>query len=408
MNELSAGPVAPRDCPGRSSPGTGAAVPSPRAGVEAGRIVWLDVLRAVAVLLVAVGHVFMVGINGWQTVNLWLPLPEGPVFGPDGYARNPVGAWGDIVTRRTGANVAGLGVGVFFLVSGYVILRTVDCTPPLEFLVRRAFRIFPLLIVAVLGTAAGTALYCGWAGAASPHSVRAVLFSAFAVADLAGAFPVLPVLWTLRTELAFYLLIAIVACAVPRIRLGTLAGMAAGCLGGVFAVVACRDGSLLPEPMLLVAATVGGMLVHVSFMLIGAALYRGQSEGRMAAGAAVAGVIGAIYLLAASLPLRPEAPVISPADAFYSVLVFAGAAWLRPGGAWTVPLRWIAAISYPLYLVHVPLAWAGLVLLARAGLGPTLSGVLSLAATVLLAWALHVLVERPGNRLGRLVARGAA
>lgn len=375
---------------------------------ETGRIVWLDVLRAVAVLLVTMGHVFMVGVNDGPTVSLWLPLPEGPLFGPDAYQQNVIGRLGDVLTRSTGANVGGLGVGTFFLISGYVILQTIDRTPPLAFILRRVFRIFPLCIVASLAAAGVTALYCAWAGGASPHSVRSVLFSAFALADFVGAFPVIPVLWTLRTELVFYALIAATACAVPRIRLGTLVGLAVGCLCAVLAVEACRNGALLPAPVLLVAVQVSGMLVYVTFMLVGAALYRGHSEGRRAAGAAIAGVIGVVFLLAAGPFFRAGPLGVSLADAFYSILLFVAAAWLKPRGAWTAPLRWVADISYPLYLVHVPLAWACLVVLAGAGLGPTLSGFLSLVLVMLLAWALHLGVEKPGNRLGRRLSRGVA
>jgi peptidoglycan/LPS O-acetylase OafA/YrhL len=67
--------------------------------------------------------------------------------------------------------------------------------------------------------------------------------------------------------------------------------------------------------------------------------------------------------------------------------------------------RWTSELSYSLYLVHLPLNLAanelGKQWLGTGGAARALSRVAALAASVVVAWALHTVVERPMMRLRR-------
>ncbi|WP_177325209.1 acyltransferase family protein [Pseudomonas umsongensis] len=101
----------------------------------------------------------------------------------------------------------GAGVVVFFLTSGYIITHVLQSESTLEFLLKRFFRIYPLFIVAVLMEG----LF--------DHYLRGVAFPPFSVwvprLLLIGDFFGTPlalggVEWTLRLEIAFYIVMAIV------------------------------------------------------------------------------------------------------------------------------------------------------------------------------------------------------
>ena len=70
------------------------------------------------------------------------------------------------------------------------------------------------------------------------------------------------------------------------------------------------------------------------------------------------------------------------------------------------PLPWLGAISFSLYLIHIPL----LLMLSAAAPG-VLSGAwvpALVAITLLVAWIFYRLVELPSRELGRLLASPSA
>ncbi len=374
---------------------------------DAGRIVWLDCLRALATLLVVWGHTFLVGLNDPATTRRWIPTIDGFVFGPDTVSRNVQGFWADALTTYTGVSVGGTGTAAFFLVSGFIILRTVDRTSPGDFLVRRCVRIFPVCAVAVVGTALLTALYCAHAGVPQPHDLRNVVLSSLALSDLIGSFATIPVLWTLSVEMAFYLLVAVLALATRRIEFGTIAAAALACLAFVMAVRSPVLAPHLSQYVLIKLILLTQVAVYVSFMLLGCVLYRGYSDNRPGAAVLYGTLVGALFL-AGHLEFRARGGFylgVSVMDAILSVTIFLLAFAAKPRGAWTAPLSRIADISYPLYLVHTPLGWGVLAWLGYQGLGMNAAGYLSIAAVMLVAWVLHVGVEQPSHRLGRWLSR---
>jgi peptidoglycan/LPS O-acetylase OafA/YrhL len=104
-----------------------------------------------------------------------------------------------------------LGVMVFFVLTSLVLMWSLERRPhTLDFYIRRAFRIYPLAMTAVL---------CAWLlhvpvsgtpadpfGFAQPH-LKDLLVSLALLQDIIPARPVLSVLWTLPYEVHMYLLL---------------------------------------------------------------------------------------------------------------------------------------------------------------------------------------------------------
>ncbi|MBK2092375.1 acyltransferase [Francisella philomiragia] len=95
---------------------------------------------------------------------------------------------------------------VFFMISGYIILHVINYETPLEFIVKRIFRIYPLLIVAILLQVA-LAYYI--------HDTVTPIKTIMIQMSLMGDFFNTPealggVEWTLRLEVIFYLFMAVI------------------------------------------------------------------------------------------------------------------------------------------------------------------------------------------------------
>lgn len=264
-----------------------------------------------------------------------------------------------------------LAVDVFFILSGFVLahsLRHASAFAP--FAVRRGFRLLPVYLVTAL--AAGVALgrpvpLADWLVAAPLIGRQPLNFPAWSITwelylPLAVVLVRLsPPRWSVRPLLA----IALVALAVIDIRVAGGEG-----LYGWRAALGLSAGALLYRAKLEVPGPAGGW-----FALLVAGMAAGQSWP----------------ILAAIVPFAATGAVLAGRT---GKSLFAAA-----------PFQWLGAISYTLYMVHIPVLAA-----AQAWLGERIDAnaaakLAILAASIAAAAALTLAIERPANRLGHRLSR---
>lgn len=369
------------------------------------RIVFLDSLRAIAILVVLWGHVFLVGINDPATVSVWVPDVKGLAFGPNTITDNIHGQIGLWAMLKSGVSAGALGVSLFFIISGFVILRTVDRTRPLPFMIQRFFRIVPVCLFCVVLVAGITYVYCASRGLPQPNSLSSVLTSALAANYFNGAFATIPVLWTLEIEMIFYVIMAFGVVAFRRLGYKELIFISLLCLLFV-ALFAATSG--LGKTRSDLFRHFSSIFVHISYMMVGAFIYRVYESGARVRGMAMAVLAFAIYLSCFQLYAEATAymnigsnlpSAISGLVIFLLGLVMGMQGWLF------APLRWVASISYPLYLLHIPLAWGVVYFGAFHGLGMNASALIATLVVVLLAWATHKAIELPSQALGKRLSK---
>jgi peptidoglycan/LPS O-acetylase OafA/YrhL len=369
-----------------------------------GRIVFLDHLRGLAVLLVVWGHIFMIGINGFHEMVPWMPNLQGPLFGSEAPTTNIHGLIGLFLVLKFGISAGGLGVAVFFVISGFVILKTIDAINPADFLVRRFFRIVPLNAFVCICISLLLFAYCRLENIPAPSSLKSVIVSSFAANYYFESFTILPVLWTLEAEIAFYLVIALVVTLFGRLGFLGLLGTSATCLVLITAANSPIVARWMAPQALALLSHLSVLLIHIAFMLVGAVIYRGVTSARPAVTTGYAVAALALCLtsyetfryLSGGQHVGYHIPDILAALLIFTLALIAG---LK--GRWLSPLKFLGDISYPLYLVHIPLGWWLLAASAHVGFGMYVSACLSASACILVSWILHVWVETPTQRLGR-------
>jgi peptidoglycan/LPS O-acetylase OafA/YrhL len=304
-----------------------------------------------------------------------------------------------------------LGVELFFIISGYVVLLSAQGKTVSQFFVSRATRLYPAYWVACtltfgvvrwLGPAMSAA---GW----SPLfdvSARTYLVNLTMLQSFLGYGNVDGVYWTLTIELLFYFWVA-VAIAFGWLRhlplvlaswLGYAAWAGTGYDQGLFGEV------FFPRYAPFFAA---GMVFYLLQTGQGRrwqlyALLAGAFGLSMRSGKTVALEMTTFFHDTSSVPITCGIIAL-----FFLLFLLIAQRRLRLAGtAW---LAWAGALTYPIYLLHHNM---GYVALQRLG-GSTNKYVLLvglLLATAGLAYGLHVLVERRygkllGQRLQRLLAR---
>lgn len=365
------------------------------------RLDTLDGLRGLAALAVVFFHFFV----RWAD----------PHFDPTLY---PHGDW---LAQLWPMQVAGrFGVLLFFLVSGFVIMMTLERSKGvLDFTVRRAARLWPTMLVCatistVLINASGVAYVyenvSRWQVTPVEY-ISSVLFippdltaNLFNIAQADRPRWVEGVYWTLWCEVRFYALIALVYLASPRRHfLWAWAGIQCASTVLQFALV---GGYGMPGPLVL--ALQPDLLC---WFTLGLVAWRWRSEG-LTPPALLAAVAAGLALLPGAVMALEGGPSLASGAVgmlLLYALVLAPFALFLANSRLLAPLSWppltaIGLASYPLYLLHERTGMIYLHWLNSAGLHPWGSVFVAIAATIVIALLIHRYIEMPAKNwvVGRL------
>ncbi|MFI6760700.1 acyltransferase family protein [Micromonospora sp. NPDC050417] len=349
----------------------------PRGPVVRQRLYEVDLLRIIAALAVVVFHyTFSAWMQGVSPVTFPL-LGE---FSRYGY----------------------LGVDLFFVISGFVVLLSAWGRTPQQFVVSRIVRLYPAFWVAVTLTALVSLVSSKFPVSLFQYLANLTMFNAAVNVENIDV-----VYWTLWAEIRFYLVVFLLALIGLTQRRVLLA------LWGWLALTGLMELGLLPGAADLLLQTtfshyfIAGMalglvyrfgmsweLAAILLLSYANAVYRGLGFAADVADRyktdfhqwVIIGVIWAIFMIMLLIALKATSPLGRP--------------WFSFAGS----------LTYPLYLVHahigfVVLAWIGPRLEPYRGMKWVLVAALILAMCVL-AYAIHALVERPmAPRLKRVLNR---
>jgi peptidoglycan/LPS O-acetylase OafA/YrhL len=277
-----------------------------------------------------------------------------------------------------------LGVDVFFILSGFVILLTAYHKDAVAFTLARMVRLYPAYWICVTLTAVAIIL-------TNHHHIGlrqylenlTMVHSFFGIEDVSGVY------WTLAVELQFYFLIFLVLLTRQIRRLGSLLGiwLFASIVLSLRAPHGIAHFFLFPE--------------WSSYFIAGAMLFLIHREGPSRYKLFV---VGGCYVLSVAYEIRLlpfggnrlqadfSAPVIASFLAVaYAIFIIIA---LRPRiGGGSNPFYILGLITYPLYLLHQDLGFI-LLRLAPVRFNRALLLCSVMAAIILVSWLVHVGPEK--------------
>lgn len=372
--------------------------PAPSAGQ---RLDTLDGMRGFAALAVVVYHLFV----RWAE----------PQFYPTLYEHG--GALGDFFPLQIAGS---FGVLLFFLISGFVIMMTLERSRGLmDFVGRRAARLWPAMLFCATASTLlinGSGVAFEYENVARWHVTPVEYFSSliFVPPDLTAGLLgieqadhprfVEGVYWTLWAEVRFYALIALAFLLSPRQAfLWVWAGLQAisttldifemGDLTG--AVPLWPVWAMVFQPDLLCWFTLG---------LVAWKLRAGERSMPIwiAAGFACAALATGNLISLETYGFILQEGALQTALLYLAV--FTPFVLFLKGSRLLAPLRWrpmiaVGLASYPLYLFHERVGMVYLHWLNDAGLNAWVSVTIALIIIVASALAIHRFIEEPAKRL---------
>jgi peptidoglycan/LPS O-acetylase OafA/YrhL len=290
------------------------------------------------------------------------------------------------------------GVAIFFLISGFVIPYSLQKTSTPGFLLNRILRIFPTYGVSLAAGTLAIYLSAHYWGQAFSYEPKVLLANAALVHNLLNLPSMDAVNWTLSIEVKFYLLAALGTAAFFSPRLYWQLGFQA------FAVWATWYCAHPPTYVLWMME-----LNYILFMLIGV-LFHQHATGLIGTRALVLRSLLSLGVFSLAWSIGPQQSQFPAVTVWYymALAVFAVCYALRARFKPARVLDFFADISYPLYCVHSLLGYCLLKVLLHRGLPYVAAVLLTLACAVLVAWLIHLTVERGSMHLGRRLAAALA
>ena len=364
------------------------------------RVEFANSLRGLAALSVLISH--YLGVF-WLKREIAADLANAPILPADEF---PLPLYVRLLHSIDAFDWGSFGVGLFFLISGFVIPFSLQRYDWKAFAVGRFFRLYPTYAVGLTLSIAAICLSGLYFGREFPYSASEVaLHYLLGARDLASSKSIDGIIWTLEIEVHFYLLCALAASWLRR-----------GSALLVLLPLAVLAGSLLLSRHMpswsvnhasafrlgYVATFNGQFLIY---MFIGVAFnlrHRGVLRSDMLP-FVVAGLFG---FFAATWYYSVHRYFFDQIWSYGAALaLFCTAAGLSDRWPRNRLLSFSADISYPLYVVHGVAGYVALRILLDLGVQAWLSIALVTTAATALAWAVHVWIEAPTHRFGQKLAR---
>lgn len=346
---------------------------------EITRIAFLDYLRVFAFLSVLIGHEFYSDLVSaaannklHATLRLLLEFLMPFVFG------------------------GGAGVIVFFLVSGYIISQVLSLEQTTSFLIRRIFRIYPLYIAAVL---IQIIIEKSWGTLSLDIFISQLLL----IGDFFDTpYSLVGVEWTLRIEIIFYLFMAMLKAGGfwdKRKHLLIFVLLITTVL--INQLPAFPAGSKTYAPNMYIVAK-GYFLIYSPFLFIGTGFW--LYEQTIITFGWFFTLIVAVFMNYFNL-IGYYQPSWLPAQfAALGFLLFTVAWIFREKFSSTTAIILCSDLTYSVYLFHKWMfdffrdSFMKLLPLTQK------SSFLTLAVLFVFCFLLHRVIERPANRLGRIMS----
>jgi peptidoglycan/LPS O-acetylase OafA/YrhL len=285
----------------------------------------------------------------------------------------------------------GAGVIVFFMISGYIILYVLQKELPLEFLIKRIFRIYPLLIFAIF-----IQVILSYVVYNTPINIHTTLLQMSLMGDFFNTpYALSGVEWTLRVEIMFYVFMFILSFTPLLHNKGYVLLL-------LFTALILSLKMIAPFPN---ENFIGYFSTHIPFLFLGSVIYMYEKKNiNLLALLLFIGITFYTYFKAIE-EFSPQWLQTNFAITGFGIFIIL---WLIRENLQHIPtsinlfINKLALLTFSVYLFHLFL-WSYIeLLLEHMGLDSSL-----FILIILFMWCrlMYLFIETPMNRLGQKLSK---
>lgn len=303
-------------------------------------------------------------------------------------------------------DIGHLGVTFFFLISGFLILPSLERYQSLKtFLVHKVFRLWPTYVVCLLLGIGFVAVFHYWRDTEFPYSFSHVFACLFWVRDIFHYPYIDGVVWTLEVQLKFYLFMAILWYFSQKNFLEKGCALIVGLSLLVYGLYAFW-GDEYPSWFYLVLLA-RKTLKYWTLIFLGTCLYSAYKKqvSRLKAFFLCVLLLGTFVSPLFYLSNTPLTVSYLLGFFIFTFLIFFSPSFSRPPLKATAPLKktlnWVSGISYPLYIGHVLPGYTLMFMALEEGLSVFIGLFVGLLYVFLMAFLVHQKIEIPFIKLNK-------
>ncbi|ARB91197.1 acyltransferase family protein [Legionella longbeachae] len=363
------------------------------------KIEFVNTLRGIAALFVVLSHYFS---TFWYKRDTIAHLINAPMLDPQNFNSPIYILW---LNKFSLFDWGSYGVGLFFLISGFVIPFSLQRTSMLGFLGSRFLRIIPTYVfgfsISLVALILGTKYFLiSW-----PYSQQEIVIHYFpGIRDILESKNIDSIIWTLEIEMKFYLLVALLGFWFRNYSIKVFF------IPIMFFLLNCYLSYMLPEWSISnFNAFIWSRIFilpsqYIIFMFLGVVfhyLYCHKLEPDH--GYFTTGFLFLLFCI--TWWAGPYAESLILAWSYALALLTFMFAYTFPHFFKTNRLvKFLADISYPLYIIHCIGGYVFLRILLDKGFNTGVSLILVSAVAIIVSWLVHLFIEKPSQILGRKFA----
>ena len=342
-------------------------------------------MRAIGALLVVASHLLIFYVSDVSSIFPWILSKETLTFS------NDVTRIEDILLKimtETNINFGALGVSIFFLISGFCLMITLDRSEKILtkiFLLKKLLRLYPVYIA---GFGIGTVLfliYTEAAGTEFKYTVLDCFMQITLTGRLFGFASIDGLVWTLEVQLLFYIL----AYVLYRFN---LLDNPIQILKVSFCILLLKF--IFANTGVYFFVVLSEMIPSLFIMFIGICCYKCYSEKW-----SIGETLGLTVLLFFAYSVTQSITAVSYFVGLLLFITMMFADKYYQNGKQSKLLGFISQISYSLYASHSLISYNLLSVFNHWGVYPTAASFIVLSVEFIAAIALYYLVEKPSARL---------
>ncbi|CAM2839754.1 acyltransferase [Legionella steigerwaltii] len=363
------------------------------------KIEFANTLRGLAALFVVISHYLSAF---WYKRDSIAHLINAPLLTPEAHATPIYVTWLNLFSLFDWGSY---GVGLFFIISGFVIPFSLQKTNGIGFCVTRFFRIVPTYIVGFSMTLLALFLGGRYFITTWPYTFQELLIHYIpGIRDILESRNIDVIIWTLEVEMKFYLIVAI---SIAWFRSYSLKVFF---IPALLFLLTCFLAHRTPEwATSNLAAFIWSEIYMMSaqyiiFMFIGVVfhyLYCHKITPDL--GYFFIGILLTMFCIAWWSGPYAGNLILAWSYAF-ALLTFLFAYIFPHFFKANRVFNFLARISYPLYVIHSIAGYVALRMMLDMNFKTWLSLLLVFITSLLLSWFLHIFIELPSRTLGQKLA----